>query len=457
MDNLYLDVQYFSVPLRLVWDNFQRFMGEQLDPDASTDFTIPQLVSPAGGWLNGSLSDYFGLPTEVATLSVSSLWHRAYNLIYNTWYRDQNLQDRVVVDTDDGPDTDTDYVLLRRGKRHDYFTSCLPWPQKGDSISLPLVGDAPITGIGKANQTYPHPTVNVYETDGIGVTQYADAEDFPMASSPFYVEEDPNNAGYPNIRADLSGVSAATVNELREAFALQKLAERDARGGTRYNEIINSHFNVSSPMDAVLQRPVYLGGSSVPVNVSQVAQTSETLTGTPQGNLTAFGTVSSSSGFVKSFHEHCLIIGLCSVRADLTYQLGIPRMFSRSTRFDFYWPALSHIGEQAVKNREIYADASANDDEVFGYNERFAEYRYYPSKITGKLRSNYAISLDVWHLSQKFTSLPTLSDAFIQDNPPLDRVIAVTDEPHFILDSYIQNRSVRPMPTYGVPGLIDHF
>lgn len=456
MDNMFLDVQYFAVPIRLVWDNFNRFMGEQINPGDTTDYVVPQIVSPNGGWLVSSLSDYFGLPTEVAGLSVSSLWHRAYNLIWNEWYRDQNLQNRVVVDVDDGPDTDTDYVLLRRGKRHDYFTSALPWPQKGPSVALSLTGNAPVIGIGKLNTTYNEAQKQVYESGQTSTTTYGLNEHSKIdQATPFYVEKN-TTTDYPNIRADLSAVTAATINDLREAFQLQKLAERDARGGTRYTEIINSHFGVTSP-DARLQRPEYLGGSSVPVNVLQVPQTSETSNNSPQGNLSAYSTVTSNSGFIKSFTEHCVIIGLCSVRADLSYQQGIPRMFSRSTRYDYYWPALAHLGEQSILNKEIYAQNNANDDLVFGYQERWAEYRYYPSKITGKLRSTYATSLDVWHLSQEFTSLPTLSDTFIQDNPPIDRVIAVQSEPHFILDSYIRNKSVRPMPTYSVPGLIDHF
>lgn len=455
MDNLHFDVQYFSVPVRLIWDNFNKFMGEQTNPGDSTDYVLPTITSPAGGWLVGSLSDYFGLPTEVAGLTVTSLWHRGYNLIFNEWYRDQNLQDRVVVDKDDGPDLDTDYALLRRGKRHDYFTSCLPWPQKGDAVGLPLGGDAPITGLGiTSGSSISGTSKSVNITDGVAPVTFGLSYESTLRN--LSIEDDPNNAGYPNVRADLTGVTAATINDLREAFQLQKLLERDARGGTRYNEIVNSHFGVVSS-DYRHMRPEYLGGSSVPININQVPQTSETTIDSPQGNLSAYGTISSRNGFVKSFTEHCIIIGIASVRADLTYQQGIPRMFSRSTKYDFYWPALAHLGEQAVLNKEIYAQGDANDDLVFGYQERWAEYRYYPSKITGKLRSTYATSLDVWHLSQEFTSLPALNSTFIVENPPMDRVIAVTSEPHFILDSYIQNKTVRPMPTYSVPGLIDHF
>lgn len=459
MDNLRMETFFFAVPYRLVWDNWQKFNGEQKDPGDSTDFLIPQLVAPVGGFTVGSLSDYFGLPTGVAGISVSSLWHRAYNLVYNEWFRDQNLQDSVVVPTGDGPDPIANFNLLRRGKRHDYFTSCLPWPQKGPGVELPLGTRAPILGFGaEVGGAIGAAGVNSVQSDGsivpIGTPSYSSANMRVFFGS----NGTASTTNPPLIYADLTQAASATINSLRQAFQLQRLYERDARGGSRYTEIIRSHFGVVSP-DSRLQRPEYLGGSTSRIIIHPVQQTSATDETSPQGNLAAFGIVSDSgTGFTKSFTEHTLLIGMVQITADLTYQQGIPRMFSRLGRFDFFWPALAHLGEQAVLNKEIMATGvSATDNDVFGYQERYAEYRYFPSQITGKFRSSDPQSLDVWHLSQEFGSVPELNAAFIVDDPPLDRCIAVPSEPQLLLDVHMNLSCARPMPVYGVPGLVDHF
>ena len=462
MDNLYADVHFFFVPNRLLWTNWERFNGAQDNPGDSTDFEVPTIAPTAGQpWVVGTLSDYFGLPTGVNDPPpVCSFWHRAYNLIFNTWYRDQNLQNSVVVDVDDGPDTLSDYVLLRRGKRHDYFTSCLPWTQKGPAVLLPLGTEAPVLGIGTGTTpAYGYTNQTVRESDQT-TSVYAKAHVAETTGGGAWFLEQGSTAGYPNVRADLSAATAATINQLREAFQLERLFERDARGGTRYVEILKSHFGVTSP-DFRLQRPEYLGGGTAMINTSPIAQTSSTDGTSPQGNLTAMGVFSHNRiGFSKSFVEHGIVLGLVSVRADMTYQQGLNRMFSRRTRYDFYWPAFAHLGEQAVLNKEIYTQGSGggtDDDEPFGYNERFAEYRYKPSQITGKFRSTYTTPLDMWHLAQEFTALPTLGPTFIVENPPIDRVIAVETEPHFLFDAVFDLKCARPMPVYSVPGLIDHF
>lgn len=463
MDNIQMDIHFFSVPIRLVWDNFQKFMGEQDNPADTTDYLMPTMTAPGGGYGEGTMMDYLGIPTKVGGLEHRSDFLRAIHLIYNEWYRDENLQDSVVVDKDDGPDTYSDYTsLLPRGKRKDYFTSSLPWAQKADPVTIPLGTQAPVTGLGKADQTYVSSTTAVYETGGTGSVNYTSRTSIdPSAGlTTYYVEEDPNNTGFPNVYADLSQASAQTINALREAFQIQKLFERDARGGTRYTEMIYSHFGVISP-DARLQRPEYLGGGTSYVNISPIAQQSETGSGTastPLGNLAAMGTVSANGqGFIKSFTEHELVLGFVSARADLNYQQGLNRMWSRSTRFDHYFPSFAHLGEQTILNKEIYAQGTAADDNVFGYAERFAEYRFKPSMVTSLFRSNATASLDFWHLSQDFSSLPSLNSSFIEENPPIDRIVAVTSEPDFILDCFFDLKCTRPMPTFAIPGLIDHF
>lgn len=456
MDNLYVETFFFFVPYRLIWTNFVKFMGEQ-EPSTFTVYTVPQMTVPGAGYSVSSLADYMGIPTSIACTAASwthtSLPFRAYALIYNEWFRDENLISSVTVPKGDGPDAyNSSFNVQKRGKRHDYFTSCLPWPQKATN------------GVALTSTTYAPVYVPTGATAiGAGVTQAA-------AATPKLL----NNVGASNIQvtaaaggtpllADLSGFG--TINQLRQAFQIQKFLEKDARGGTRYTEKVRSHFGVVSP-DSRLQRSEYLGGGSTPLTVNPVAQQApkgaaaapnDTVIGTLSGFGQAFA---SGHGFVKSFTEHGVLLGLVNVRADLTYAQGLEKMWSRSTIYDFYWPTFAHLGEQTVLNQEIYLADNANQNvAAFGYQERHAEYRYKPSRITGLFRPYVASTLAVWHLSENFGALPTLGQTFIEDQTStiLDRVLAVNSEPDIIMDAYLELKCARPMPVYGVPGMIDHF
>lgn len=480
MDNLYLDTHIFYVPSRILWEHWKNFMGEQKNPNDSIDYLIPTLADTAEGFETQSIYDYMGLPTGVPINSnspINALPFRAINKIYNEWVRDENLQDSLTELEGDGPDPIDTYKLFRRGKRHDYFTSSLPWPSKpgqfdyGDGVTIGLSGTAPVVGNGKALFLTPNGQTPVYafgDADNdhrlyakslssflnVGERIDSSGSTFPTSNVALGVTTDVNN---PSLIADLNGATAISINDLRTAFQVQKFLEKSARSGTRLKELILGHFGVVVP-DARLQRPEYLGGSSTRIMIKPVEQTSSTDSTTPQGNLAAYGVVGDSfHGFTKSFVEHGYVIAFVSVRADLTYQQGLNRMWSRRDRFDFYWPSFAHLGEQAVYNREIMMTGTETDDDVFGYQERYAEYRYHPSLITGKFRSTDAQSLDIWHVAQEFESVPALNGEFIEENPPIDRVIAVPSEPQFLFDSEVNLTCTRPMPVYSVPGLVDHF
>lgn len=516
MDNLYLDTYYFFVPNRLVWQHWKEFCGENTESAwiPETEYAMPQITSPADtGWEVGTIADYFGIPTGVANLSVSALPFRAYALIMNEWFRDENLQDPLVVPVDDatvaGVNSATFVTDVAKGgkpykaaKYHDYFTSALPAPQKGPDVSIPvsLGSELPVYGTGDplylTDGNYTYPFLSVGQSLGsVSMTGTAIANsgatgskvgDIYANGSAFYSEAN-SGGGSANWNGKVMGVptkekmdslavpglvgsglvavydgavSVATINQLRLAFQIQKFYERQARGGSRYTEVIRSFFGVTSP-DARLQRPEYLGGNRVPININQVIQQSGTESATtPQGTVVGMSqTTDTNSDFTKSFTEHGFIIGVMVARYDHTYQQGLDRLWSRKDKFDFYWPVFANIGEQAIKNKELYAQGTVEDDEVFGYQEAWAEYRYKPNRVTGEMRSSYAHSLDVWHLADDYSKLPSLSAEWIQeDSSTVNRVLAASDNlaAQFFADIYVKNLCTRPMPMFSIPGLIDH-
>lgn len=470
MDNAFCDFYFFFIPNRLLWEHWEEFMGENKETawTPKTEYSIPQVTAPAEGWEEGTLADYLGLPTKVKGISVSALPGRAYGLIYNEWFRNQNVTQPTLVEVTDATTTgkndgsatnDSAITLakpLKAAKVFDYYTGALPEPQKGEPIQLPMQGNAELklyTLDGSSEITWPKPS-------STAATLSEFTEILKINGEQTGLRVDANRNGSTNtgmLKADMSSVTAATINQLRQAFQIQKLLEKDARGGTRYREVLREHFGVTSP-DSRMQIPEYLGGYRLPINVSQVIQTSATDSTSPQGNTAALSVTTMNKGmFTKSFTEHGFVMGLAVVRTDQTYQQGIERMWSRKGRYDYYWPVLANIGEQAILNKEIYAQGSAKDEEAFGYQEAWADYRYKPSKVTGLFRSNAQQSLDAWHYAQDYDKLPTLSTVWMeQGGAEMKRTLARSDQPDFIADFYFMNRTTRCMPVYSIPGLIDH-